>query len=203
MSWLPATRMIEIAMESSERLTRLINEILDAERIESGAMPMQIGPHRVADLLAVAHDQVVPLADGAGIAVQVGRADGTVVADADRVVQTLINLVGNAIKFSAPGSRVLVSAEPTGSTGAEMILFRVVDEGRGIPENRLEVIFERFEQVDSTDAREKGAPVSVWPSAEASWNGWAAGSGPRTTPSVGRPSRSPCPPHPLWRHSRS
>jgi len=148
----PATRMIEIAMESSERLTRLINEILDMERIESGAMSMEIGPLPAADLLAAAREQVQVLAGDAGIVVRVVRAEGTVVADADRVVQTLINLIGNAIKFSPPGSEVTLDAAPE----AGMITFRVTDQGRGIPPNRLEVIFERFEQVDSSDAREKG-----------------------------------------------
>ena len=66
----PATRMIEIAMESSERLTRLINEILDMERIESGAMSMEIGPLPAADLLAAARDQVQVLAGDAGIVVR-------------------------------------------------------------------------------------------------------------------------------------
>ena len=148
----PATRMIEIAMESSERLTRLINEILDMERIESGAMSMEIGPLPAADLLAAAREQVQVLAGDAGIVVRVVRAEGTVVADADRVVQTLINLIGNAIKFSPPGSEVTLDAVHE----AGMITFHVTDQGRGIPTNRLEVIFERFEQVDSSDAREKG-----------------------------------------------
>ena len=148
----PATRMVEIALESSERLTRLINEILDMERIESGSMPMQIGSHDAASLLAAAHDQVRVLAGGAGIVVDVAAASGQVVADADRVVQTLINLVGNAIKFSPPGSAVTLSAVPDGN----VILFTVRDHGRGVPESRIEVIFERFEQVDSSDAREKG-----------------------------------------------
>ena len=148
----PATRMVEIALESSERLTRLINEILDMERIESGSMAMQIGAHDVASLLAAAQDQVQVLAGGAGIDVDVDVASGQVVADADRVVQTLINLIGNAIKFSPPGSVVTLSAVPDGT----VILFTVRDQGRGVPENRLDVIFERFEQVDSSDAREKG-----------------------------------------------
>ncbi len=148
----PATRMVEIALESSERLTRLINEILDMERIESGAMPMQIASHDVASLLAAAHDQVQVLAGGAGVVVRVDAAEGQVVADADRVVQTLINLIGNAIKFSPPGSAVTLSAVPDG----KLVHFAVRDQGRGVPENRLEVIFERFEQVDSSDAREKG-----------------------------------------------
>jgi signal transduction histidine kinase len=111
-----------------------------------------VGPHRTADLLAVAQDQVQGLAAGAGVVVHVGRAEGSVLADADRVVQTLINLVGNAVKFSPPGSEVVMSAVPE----ADAVTFRVVDQGRGIPPARLEVIFERFEQVDSSDAREKG-----------------------------------------------
>lgn len=148
----PATRMVEIALESSERLTRLINEILDMERIESGAVPMEIGTHPAEVLLAAAHDQVQVLATSAGIAVRVGRHEGVVAADADRVVQTLINLVGNAIKFSPPGSEVLLETV----ADAEMVLFRVADRGRGIPASRLEMIFERFEQVDSSDARDKG-----------------------------------------------
>ncbi|HEY5784681.1 MAG TPA: ATP-binding protein [Microlunatus sp.] len=148
----PATRMVEIALESSERLTRLINEILDMERIESGSMPMQIGTHDVASLLAAAHDQVRVLAGGAGIEVDVDVASGQVVADPDRVVQTLINLIGNAIKFSPPGSAVTLSAAPDGT----VVLFTVRDQGRGVPANRLDVIFERFEQVDSSDARDKG-----------------------------------------------
>ncbi|HEY5981219.1 MAG TPA: ATP-binding protein [Microlunatus sp.] len=147
-----ATRMVEIAMESSERLTRLINEILDMERIESGSMPMQIGSYDVASLLVAAHDQVRVLAADAGIGVHVDAASGRVLADADRVVQTMINLVGNAIKFSPPGSEVTLSAVPDGP----VVVFTVRDQGRGVPENRLDVIFERFEQVDSSDAREKG-----------------------------------------------
>lgn len=148
----PATRMVEIALESSERLTRLINEILDMDRIESGAMPMEMGSYAAADLLTAAQDQVQVLAAGADVAVDVGRVEGWVVADADRVVQTLINLIGNAIKFSPPGSSVRLDAVPA----EEMILFRVSDQGRGIPDSRLDLIFDRFEQVDSSDARDKG-----------------------------------------------
>lgn len=151
----PATRMVEIAVESSERLTRLINEILDLERIESGALPMEIAPHPAAELLTAAHDQVQVLAREAGIEVTVGRREGSVLADSDRVVQTLINLVGNAIKFSPRGSSVRMRAVAADEAD-EMVTFAVEDSGRGIPENRLESIFERFVQVDSSDARDKG-----------------------------------------------
>jgi signal transduction histidine kinase len=68
------------------------------------------------------------------------------------VVQVLTNLLSNAIKFSEPGGRVLVRAERVG----EHVRFAVRDEGRGIPPDKLETIFERFHQVDATDSREKG-----------------------------------------------
>jgi signal transduction histidine kinase len=73
-------------------------------------------------------------------------------ADADRVQQTLVNLLGNAIKFSPAGSTVTVSAHTNGSEA----VISVRDTGRGIPSDKLSTIFERFEQVDSSDARQKG-----------------------------------------------
>ncbi len=74
------------------------------------------------------------------------------ITDADRVVQTLLNLLGNAVKFSPPGGEVTVCS----LVRADTVEFRIDDQGRGIPEDMLESIFTRFEQVDSSDAREKG-----------------------------------------------
>jgi len=68
------------------------------------------------------------------------------------MVQAFVNLLGNAIKFSRRGGRIEFAAERTG----RIVVFRVRDEGRGIPKDKLETIFERFEQVDASDAREKG-----------------------------------------------
>ncbi|HEY5821207.1 MAG TPA: ATP-binding protein [Propionibacteriaceae bacterium] len=147
-----ARRMVEIALVSSDRLTRLINEILDIERIESGVMSMDIADHTAAALIETTVGQVQVLAAEAGVEVEVVRADGTVRTDADRVVQTLMNLVGNAIKFSGPGTVVQVNAE----LRSAFVEFSIVDQGRGIPQDKLDSIFGRFEQVDSSDAREKG-----------------------------------------------
>lgn len=147
-----ANRMIDIALDSSERLTRLINDILDIERIESGALPMETGDYRADELIESAASQVQILAAEAEVQVTRGIVNGRVHADADRVVQTLINLLGNAIKFSPPGSEVMVSAAPRGA----LVQFTVSDHGRGIPSDKLESVFSRFEQVDSSDAREKG-----------------------------------------------
>lgn len=147
-----ATRMVDIALVSSDRLTRLINEILDLERMDAGALPMELGRHPARELIEIALAQGGVLAQEAGIALRVIHVDGEVRADADRVVQTLLNLIGNAIKFSEPGQEVTVQAARRGS----FVEFEVSDSGRGIPEDKLDVVFARFEQVDSSDAREKG-----------------------------------------------
>ena len=74
------------------------------------------------------------------------------ITDSDRVVQTLLNLLGNAVKFSPPGGEVTVWTQVQSDT----VEFHIDDEGRGIPDDMLETIFVRFEQVDSSDARDKG-----------------------------------------------
>jgi PAS domain S-box-containing protein len=148
----PATRMVEIALDSSRRLTRLIDQILDLERIESGKLPLEIGEHSAAQLIDTALDQMRIIAEAAKVTIVATSTDGVVTTDADRVVQTLLNLLGNAVKFSAPGGQVVVSSVERSDT----VEFRIDDRGRGIPEDKLEIIFARFEQVDSSDAREKG-----------------------------------------------
>lgn len=147
-----ADRMVEIALISSERLTRLIDEILDIERIESGVISVKLADHSARSLIDSALGQLQLLAAEAQVRVVVGPVFGVVRADADQVVQTLLNLLGNAIKFTLPATTVQVSAEPRGAE----IEFAITDQGRGIPDDKLDSIFGRFEQVDSSDAREKG-----------------------------------------------
>lgn len=151
---LPAgtARMVQIALDNSDRLTRLINDILDVERIESGSLPLEFAVHTGAELVTTAVTALRPAAEAAGVTLVAGPAAGRVHADADRIVQALTNLVGNAVKFSAPGDEVTVAAEPDGAH----VTFSVADQGRGIPAEKLESIFDRFQQVDSSDAREKG-----------------------------------------------
>jgi signal transduction histidine kinase len=92
------------------------------------------------------------VAEGEGITIVISACQASIKADRERMVQAFVNLLGNAIKFSRRGGRIEIAAErPPGS-----VLFRVKDEGRGIPKDKLERIFERFEQVDASDAREKG-----------------------------------------------
>ncbi len=148
----PATRMVEIAMDSSRRLTRLIDQILDLERIESGTLPLEIGNYAVSDLVHAAIDQIRIIAEATGVTITATDLPGVVITDPDRVVQTLLNLLGNAVKFSPPNGEVIVCS----IVHPDIVEFRIQDHGRGIPEEKLETIFTRFEQVDSSDARDKG-----------------------------------------------
>lgn len=145
-------RMLDIAVQNTDRLIRLINDILDLERIESGKVAMEPRPVSAAELAHNAAEVIQPVAERAGVGVYVWAEPVWVNADPDRVLQVLTNLVSNAVKFSAPGSTVEVMVEPRGGEA----LVRVIDHGRGIPHDRLESIFERFQQVDSSDSRQKG-----------------------------------------------
>ena len=147
-----AGSLVAIALQSSERLTRLINDLLDMERIESGTQPMQIEALDACALLGKAATSIEGLASSTGVRVELGDCSGRVLADEDRLMQTLTNLLGNAIKYSEPGDVVVMDA--TEQPG--QVLFRVQDRGRGIPQDKLQTVFERFEQVDSSDARQKG-----------------------------------------------
>ncbi|EHC18890.1 multi-component transcriptional regulator, winged helix family [Fischerella thermalis JSC-11] len=172
-------RLLQIAVDSTDRLVRLINDILDIERIESGKVKMEKQTCNVADLIAQAINVMQPLADKAKVTLSVSSLSQQLWADPDRIVQTLTNLLSNAIKFSTAGSTVWLSAElvsgenftppplpygkprkarlhpitPSPHFPNYHILFTVRDTGRGIPSDKLESIFERFQQVDSSDSR--------------------------------------------------
>jgi signal transduction histidine kinase/CheY-like chemotaxis protein len=146
-----AQRMLDIAVNNTDRLIRLINDILDLERIESGEVPMQIQTCAAADVVRQAVREMEGMAQEAGVRLEADGAPVVVSADRDRLIQTLCNLVGNAIKFSPAGTVVRVSVAPDGDDA----VFRVADAGRGIPPEKLEAIFEAFEQVDASDSREK------------------------------------------------
>ncbi|MFL5540671.1 MAG: ATP-binding protein, partial [Longimicrobiaceae bacterium] len=145
-------RMLEIAVQNTDRLIRLINDILDLERIESGKVAMEPRPVNAAELAHNAAEMMLPMAERAGVGLFVEAEAVRLLADSDRILQVLTNLISNAVKFSPPGASVEVRVEPVGGEAR----FRVADQGRGIPEDRLESIFERFQQVDSSDSRQKG-----------------------------------------------
>jgi signal transduction histidine kinase len=145
-------RMIEIAVQNTDRLVRLINDILDIERIDSGAIDMHQQPCDAAELIEQAIHGVEQLAADAQVTLTSDGEPAMLCALPDRVIQTLTNLISNAVKFSPVSGTVRVCCRRQGG----QVLFQVTDEGKGIPADKLGSIFERFQQVDASDAREKG-----------------------------------------------
>jgi PAS domain S-box-containing protein len=162
-----AKQMLQVALNNSERLVRLVNDILDLERLESGKLTLTLELCRIEDLLQQALESVQAIALQDRITIQVDAIATEIEAAPDAIVQAIVNLLGNAIKFSNPGSTIWLKAAtwnqsvaaplPEGITPTSpAILFAIQDQGRGIPPEKLETIFGRFQQVDVSDSRQKG-----------------------------------------------
>jgi len=151
-----AQNLLRIASTNTERLIRLINDILDLERMDSGRAPLKLRRCSMFDLAREAVDTMTTMADGAGVRLElVCNAPRDAIyfdADSDRILQVMTNLLSNAIKFSPAASTVSVQID----ADANSLLLKVVDEGRGIPADKLEAVFDRFQQVESSDASKKG-----------------------------------------------
>jgi PAS domain S-box-containing protein len=145
-------RMLDIAVNNTDRLVRLINDILDIERIDSGRVTMQKRPVAIGELMQQAVEVMRPMAEKNGVVLEIHPVNATVLVDPDRIMQTLTNLLSNAIKFSQARGTVALG----GSVHSDRLHLTVKDQGRGIPEDKLQSIFERFQQVDASDSREKG-----------------------------------------------
>ncbi len=146
-----AQRMVEIAVRNTDRLVRLINDILDIEHIHSGEITMRRVWLDARELIEQSVEAVAALATDAGVTLVVDAEPADVCADPDRIIQTLTNLIGNAVKFSPRDSRVRLSCVER----HDDVMFEVRDEGPGIAAGDLEAIFERFHQIDATDSRQK------------------------------------------------
>jgi PAS domain S-box-containing protein len=177
-----AQRMLNIAANNTERLVRLINDILDIERIESGKVSMTKQICQAENLMLQSVEVVQEMARNAGVTISVSPLKASLWADPDRIIQVFTNLLSNAIKFSSPGATVWLSGEedggtrgggdgenvstqlsasprlpfPASSSAFRYVLFKVTDTGRGIPADKLEAIFAPFQQVDASDSRAKG-----------------------------------------------
>lgn len=147
-----AQRMTQIAVENTDRLVRLINDILDLERLDSEGLHLRESSCDAKQLIARATDGMLAAALAADVTLSVDTARAALEADPDRIIQTLTNLIGNAVKFSPRGGTVQISS----LRRSDDILFTVSDSGRGIPADKLESIFGRFQQVDSSDSRQSG-----------------------------------------------
>jgi PAS domain S-box-containing protein len=146
-------QMLEIATGNTDRLVRLVNDILELERIGSGKAELHYTMSSADDLFRRAAGLQQTSAAKAQIRITFNSQGVNVWADPDRILQTLTNLISNAIKFSPAGSEIQLRALRVDENEAEL---QVKDSGRGIPGDKLESIFERFQQVDASDSRAMG-----------------------------------------------
>lgn len=149
-----ALRLVQIAQSNSTRLVRLINDILDIEKIEAGRMTFDIRPIELEPLLrrVVGDNSGFAAEYGVRIELEPPPRGAAILADEDRLIQVLTNLVSNAIKFSSPEATVRLRVAALD----RRYRISVADEGEGIPDSFRDRIFGKFAQADNTDARKKG-----------------------------------------------
>jgi len=149
-----ATRLIEIARLNSDRLVRLINDILDLEKAESGRLDLRLETLALKQIVRHAIDLNRAFAHGFGVTIELdaGSSDANVFVDHDRLIQVLTNLLSNAAKFSPRGGTIFVTI----GTGNDSVRVSIRDQGPGMPEEFRRRIFQKFAQADSSDSRAKG-----------------------------------------------
>ncbi|MGF1523790.1 MAG: response regulator [Leptolyngbyaceae cyanobacterium] len=171
-------QMISMAISNAERLVRLVNDILDLERMKSDTLTLHPQVCNLPYIFEQAATVMQAMAQEAQITLVVEPINVKLCVDCDRIQQLLTNLISNAIKFSSPGSSIWLTAQIQKEAGnreqgtgnreqsipsrhrpilpSPHLLITVRDQGRGIPADKLYLIFERFQQVDASDARAKG-----------------------------------------------
>nr|MDJ0725819.1 ATP-binding protein [Prochloraceae cyanobacterium] len=147
-------QMLSIADVNTDRLVRLVEDILNLKQMESGKVRMEKRSCNSSELIHQAIDLIGPIATENKIILIGNSSNISFWADSDYILQVLTNLIDNGIKFSPPGGTIWITA--TLHLDGSQILFSVRDKGKGIPQNQLDIIFKSFHQVDASDAREKG-----------------------------------------------
>ena len=145
---------LHLVEKNGKHLLSLINNVLDMSKIEAGRMTLSLEKFNLQGLIEEAMDIVGPLAREKSLALDVVMQDGEAVeleADRIRMRQVMINVLGNAVKFTETGSITVSVSKSAASTRIE-----VKDTGLGIPPNKLDMVFESFSQVDTTSTRKVG-----------------------------------------------
>jgi PAS domain S-box-containing protein len=150
-------RMLQIASSNTERLLRLVNDLLELQRLQVGEWFLHKKPCDLLNLMQEVAEVMQPLADLRNIQILVSQTAQTTIlleADPDLLYQLTVNLLSNAIKFSFDNSKISLTATLE-KESLTTVLVKVQDWGRGIPIDKLDLIFESFQQVDPADFREK------------------------------------------------
>ena len=147
------TKMLEMALGNCDRLVRLVNDILDFDSGKKGNLPMRRQSVDAFNLLRRAVGTAQAQASAVRISFRIDACPAPVMADEERILQVLQELIANAIKFSPPDTTIRVAAQPFDESE---VCFIVEDQGCGIDPEKLEHIFDRFQQGDASDSRALG-----------------------------------------------
>ena len=152
-------RQVEIVSRAADRMNRMIQDLLDVKRMESGRLAIDLRPEEVDVIVNDMIEMLRPLAVGSSILLESSVADGLprVLADSARIQQVLSNLVGNAVKFTPREGRITVCAEQVDGE----VRFAVIDTGPGIPPEQVPHIFGQFWQASSSDRRGIGLGLAI------------------------------------------
>jgi signal transduction histidine kinase len=144
--------LVDVALSNTERLIRIINDILDISKIEAGKLELNPRPSDPAHLVRASLQSVEAIAAGASVTIRpvISAHAPHVMADPDRTVQAIVNLLSNALKYAPPGSEVTLGVQ-VASNG--QLGFAVTDRGSGIPADKLGQLFQKFQQLDGVDTR--------------------------------------------------
>jgi PAS domain S-box-containing protein len=147
-----AKKVVGIAERNTIRLITLINDILDIEKLESGKLDMVFDNVQMGNVFERSAESVKAFAEQNGIRLEMMPTNAMAFADGDRLVQVVVNLCSNAVKFSPKGAAVTIVCEEN----PNFLEVKVIDRGRGIPAKYKNLLFQRFQQVEASDARKKG-----------------------------------------------
>jgi len=152
--------LIETARDDADRLLRILNDLLDLSRLESGVSQLHFARRPVAALLAGLAREMRAITDAAGQTIEVKTGDGigSVDVDPDRIRHVFVNLLGNAAKYSPAGSVITLYAEPAPD---DFIRFGVRDSGPGIPPESVPFIFEKFYRVPGQLKKGAGLGLTI------------------------------------------
>ena len=158
-----ANAFLQIIFDESERLNRLIGDILELSKVESRRVPLQLSPVEMSPFVARTMEFISSEASRKHISLEMSVEEGLYVeADEDRLSQILINLLANGVNYTPEGGKVSVTVEPVHKSGVkdhenyDMIRITIADTGIGIPKKDLPRIFERFYRVDKARSRSSG-----------------------------------------------
>ena len=148
-----AKELVQIAGDESDRLIRLINDILDIRKIAEGKLKLRISVNDIDELVETSIDALKGFAEHENVTlVKEVPTTKRIDCDRDRIIQVLANLISNAVKFSSSGANVIVRA----GHNEDIIRISVTDNGNGIPEGELKKLFMPFQQLDCSSTRPKG-----------------------------------------------